>query len=204
MVKQERSRPQDRDQDALYFWDYRYLAAGWEMESRRDYFVVPSDVLDILLAAGSAAGVFQKLAALNLAQADLLSVIETGSFLAGRELAASNNQAWIAIAFSKSRALLAADTWRNRIVLRYCIGMPENIIGSFVVPVAILLIAAVSATVPEYVVWSLQKIGAPMPTDEVWSKATTVFIQLAGVIVLPAFGERLGRKALGYVRGILS
>jgi hypothetical protein len=203
MTRQERPRPQDRDQDALYFWDYRYSAEGG-MVSRRDYLVVPSDVLDILLASGSGAGAFQKLAALNLAQSDLQSVIDSGSFLAGRELAASINQAWMAIALSKSKTLLAADTYSNRLILRYFIGMPKNVIGCFAVPILILTIAAVSSAAPEHIIGFLRIVGVPMPAEKPWSTAISLFIQAAGLIVLPAFGESLGRRVWVYVRGLLA
>jgi len=83
-------------------------------------------------------------------------------------------------------------------------GLPQNLIGCVVVPVAILGMAAVASVVPEHVIGGLQASGIPMPSEKsFWSTALTLIVQAIGLIVLPAFGERLGGKALGYLRGLL-
>jgi hypothetical protein len=119
LVKLNGIRHHSRYQDTLYFWDYWFLGADGET-SRRDYFHVPSDAIDILLACGSTAGRFQRLAALELATEDVSDVLTSGLYFAGRELATSNNQAWISLALSKAKTLTDADQKIDRL-LRKCL-----------------------------------------------------------------------------------
>ena len=75
LVNANRPRQHSRDQDALYYWDYWYQGLDGTM-SRRDYFHVPSNAVDILLACGSTAEPAHKLAALDLAEEDTNAVLE--------------------------------------------------------------------------------------------------------------------------------
>lgn len=109
MVRSNIPGEHNRDQDSLYFWDYWFRGPSGET-SRRDYFHVPSNALDVLLAFGSTAGRSQRAAARELAAHDVDTILETGLYYAGRELATSNNQAWLALALSKTKTSIASDS----------------------------------------------------------------------------------------------
>jgi len=109
MVRSNTPRKHNRDQDSLYFWDYWFLGPKGDT-SKRDYFHVPSDALDVLLAFGSTAGGAQRAAACDLATNDIDTILEAGLYYAGRELATSNNQAWIALALSKTKSMTGGET----------------------------------------------------------------------------------------------
>lgn len=108
MVRSNTPGEHNRDQDSLYFWDYCFRGREGDT-SKRDYFHVPSNALDVLLAFASTAGRSQQAAARNLATRDIDTILEVGLYRAGRELATSNNQAWIALALSKTKSLTASE-----------------------------------------------------------------------------------------------
>ena len=112
MVRSNVSREHNRDQDSLYFWDYLYRGPEGDT-SRRDYFHVPSIALDLLLAFGSVAAESQRVSARQLAETEIDAILTSGLYHAGRELATSNNQAWIALALSKAKSIGQRETRRG-------------------------------------------------------------------------------------------
>jgi hypothetical protein len=202
LVRLSKVHQHSRDQDSLYFWDYSYLGPEGKI-SRRDYFHVPSDAVDILLACTSVAGLFQKLAALDLVAEDTKSILDTGLYFAGRELAGSNNQAWISLALLKARSLATADTPVNRRILKYFSGIPENVMGGVVVPCFVLILSALASAAPDRILEVLQWIGLIGPTTPSWWGKTSVAVQVLGLIVLTAWGAPLATRVLGYVRSRL-
>lgn len=108
-IKREVARigtsPETTDQDALDWWDYYYSGVDGRL-SKRDYLHAPSAAFDILLATGPSATIARRRAALNLAEKTAQTVLDVGLYFDGRELAQSKTQAWIAIALSRSKALI--------------------------------------------------------------------------------------------------
>jgi hypothetical protein len=198
LVRLGRVRDYSRDQDSLYFWDYWYLGPAGKI-SRRDYFHVPSDAVDILVACGSTAGRFQKLAALDLAEKDVKSVLDLGLFFAGRELAGSNSQAWMSLAISRAKLLRTVDTPFNRIVMRYIGGVPENVLGSVIFPATFLALMAVASTTPDKILELLQWMSWVGPKVPPWWTSASVALQAVGVIVLAAWGQSLVLRTVAFV-----
>jgi hypothetical protein len=97
--------PETRDQDTIDWWDYYYSGIGGRL-SKRDYLHAPSSALDLLLATSPGATASRRRAALDLADEVAQNIIDVGLYYDGRELAASKTQAWIALALSKSKALI--------------------------------------------------------------------------------------------------
>ncbi len=203
LVRLNRPRKSNRDQDSLYFWDYWFQGTNG-MISRRDYFHVPSDALDILLACGSAAGQFQKLAALDVADEDLKAVLDSGLYFAGRQLAASNNQAWISLALSKIKLLTAVDTKINRLKFRYLHGIPTNVIGCVLFPAITLVMAVIASASPDRLLELLQLMTIVGATTPAWWSWASVVLQVCGLIGLTAWGAPLALRIMSYVRSHLS
>jgi hypothetical protein len=191
-----------RDQDSLYFWDYWYLGQQGK-SSRRDYFHVPSDAVDILLACSVTAGSFQKLAALDLVEEDTKSIIDKGLYFAGRELAGSNNQAWMSLALSKSPSLARVDTRINRMTLKYLSGIPENVMGGVIMPSVVLVLSALASAAPDRLLDVLQWMRLLGPTAPSWWGKASVFLQVLGLIILTAWGAPLATRVWGYIRSRL-
>jgi len=202
LVQLSRPDERNRDQDSSYFWDYWYPKSD-RLVSRRDYFHVPSDAVDILLASGSVSRQLQKLAAIDLATEDVTTAINRGLYYYGRELAASNNQAWMVIALSRARLLSEADTRFNRFFSRYMGGIPENAFGSLILPVIFLFIAAIASAVPNRLLELLQWIGLISPETPGWWDKMAVALQAMGLIALTAWGESLAKRSVSYVRSRL-
>jgi hypothetical protein len=200
LVRINKAGERSRDQDSLYFWDYSYLGPTG-LTSRRDYFFVPSVVVDILLASTSVAGRFQKLAALDVAGADATPIISSGLYFGGRELAASNNQAWMSLALLRTRFLISVDTVPNRLVRRAFAGAPQNAIGSFVLPLVVLFLSGLAAAAPdrlfEFAHWAGLMASAKPGGPE------GALIQAIGLIALTVWGTTLANRAVMYVRSFL-
>jgi hypothetical protein len=120
LISRSKLTPDTRGQDTLDFWDYDYKAAEGFV-SRRDYFHVPADAIDILLACGLYVDKDQQHSALKLADEAANSFIESGLFFGGRDKATSLSQAWIALALKHSKLLLEAEANRKSDILsRFC------------------------------------------------------------------------------------
>jgi hypothetical protein len=202
LVRLSNAGQHSRDQDCLYFWDYWYQEPAG-MISRRDYFHVPSDAMDILIACGSAAGRFQRLASLDLAEEDVSAVLSSGLYRVGQELAASNNQAWMSLALSKVAFLASTDTATNRLLLRFFGGIPENIVGNIVFPASTLALAAVASATPDRLLEFLQLLTLVGPITPSWWGKVAIALQILGLIVLPAYGGPLATRIWTYVRSRL-
>lgn len=131
LISQSRITPDTRGQDTIDFWDYDFKAESGSL-SRRDYFHVPADAVDIMLACGHSADRFQCDAAVALADEAATHIIESGLYFGGREKATSKSQAWISLALHQSRGLLLPTKTQggifNRFVLsgKRLLGVPQG------------------------------------------------------------------------------
>jgi len=117
LISQSRITHDTRGQDTIDFWDYDFKAENGS-SSRRDYFHVPADAVDIMLACGYSADRGQREAAVTLADETATHVIDSGLYFGGREKATSKSQAWIGLALQQSRALIEVPTKRDGLLQR--------------------------------------------------------------------------------------
>ena len=99
-------------QDTLDFWDYSWRNHN-DLEQRRDYMHVPSTAVELLLTSATEPSNERREKAVMLAKTVVEKISSQGAFYGGREIATSKSQAWIALALSRSKQLIAPPPKTN-------------------------------------------------------------------------------------------
>ncbi|MBE0531587.1 MAG: hypothetical protein IH626_12220 [Rhodospirillales bacterium] len=204
LVRSELRREDAYRPYSLRFVDYHYLNENYDIASRRDYSVLPSAALEVLLANGLASTQLGNLAALRHAGWLWDRTQETGFFsTSGNVLTTSKDQAWVALALDQCRNLLGANTRWNRALMRIT---HFGFLWNLLLPIVVLGGSALISLAPDRVFDALRGIGlmqASKPTLEWWPYDVALIVQSIGLIVLTAAGQPLGSRAINYVRGLL-
>jgi hypothetical protein len=183
----------------LRFFDYKFRT-GVSVSSRRDYFVIPHAALDVVIASTNSASFVGRLVGLRRTEWILgrINPVQPGFFAATNDaLFGSKDQAWTAIALAASRRLLNADKLPARVVL----SIQRNDALWGYVSIFVLILAGAASLVPESILSLAGLMAAGPRPDPTWAPGAAFALRLAGTIVLAAWGQGLGGRALHLVGG---
>jgi hypothetical protein len=199
LVHAELRRDNVHQQHLLRFFDHKYRDAIGEA-SRRDYSVIPYAGLEIILASTDASSFVGKVAGFQRADWVLSRISHAQpAFFTGSSdaIPASVDQAWVAIALVAGLRLLKSDKAFARVVL----SIQRNDFVWDLVAALVLLLAGGATVVPTYLAVSSQT-----PTQSAgssWDYLVLLAIVLGGSIVLAAWGQSLGHRAIRLIRRLL-
>jgi len=186
----------------LYFWDYQFSGPAG-LNYHRDYFYIPFEVVDVLLAANEVSGTMQRLAALDILQKFWATIEPSHSGLfyrQGATLAASKDQAWVVMALACATQLMKYDGRLARVRVAIISGNADSWAWNFFLPVALLVLFGICAAgVSDFFLGPIQYFGYLSPKPTWWDNIVKPPLSVVGIVLLTVMGETLWMRLKRFV-----